>query len=90
MSEFGDLKDRTVIEKSFQSEVEGIEDGFYVFISYQAEYKNTRNHVERLILKQNDQAKWKIIGFDYEFQNGVSIGGVLEAPDESPVIIKNK
>jgi len=69
MLEFGNLENRTVTEKYFQSEVEGLEDGFYVFIEYSAQYKNTISHTEYILLKQNDKAKWEIIDYNYEFKN---------------------
>ena len=56
-------------EKKFQSEVEGMEDGFYVFIDYISSYRNTMNHNEQVILKQNDKTNWEIISFDYIWQN---------------------
>ena len=69
MLEFGELEIRSEIGKKFQSEVEGIEDGFYVFIDYNVSYTNTKNHKEHLLLKQNDETMWKIVYYNYEFQN---------------------
>ena len=65
MLEFGNLESRTVIQRDFQSQVEGMEDGFYVFIEYSSQYKNTKEHTEYLLLKQNDKAKWEIHSFRY-------------------------
>ena len=65
MLEFGNLESRTVIQKNFQSQVEGLEDGFYVLIEYSSQYENTKEHTEYLLLKQNDKAKWEILSFDY-------------------------
>jgi len=67
MVEFGDLNSRIVTSKEFQSEIEGLEDGFYVFISYKSDYENTDKHQEFIILKQNDKAQWKILDYNYEF-----------------------
>jgi|TARA_B110000238_G_scaffold20950_1_gene20454 hypothetical protein len=69
MLEFGGLESRKATEKKFQSEVEGMEDGFYVFIDYTSSYRNTMNHNEQVILKQNDKTNWEIISFDYIWQN---------------------
>ena len=69
MLEFGNLKTRVVTQKYFQSEVEGIEDGFYVFIEYDSKYEKTTEHTEYIVLKQNDKAKWEIFDYNYEFKN---------------------
>jgi len=69
MLEFGNLKSRTVSQKYFQSEIEGMEDGFYVFIEYDSQYENTKEHTEQLLLKQNDKAKWEVLDYNYEFKN---------------------
>ena len=65
MLEFGNLENRTVIQRDFQSQIEGMEDGFYVFIEYSSQYENTKDHTEYLLLKQNDKAKWEIRYFYY-------------------------
>jgi hypothetical protein len=69
MLEFGGLESRKATEKKFQSEVEGLEDGFYVLIDYTSSYTNTINHSEHILLKQNDKIKWEIVDYNYEFQN---------------------
>jgi len=69
MLEFGGLENRKATEKRFQSEVEGMEDGFYIFIDYSSSYTNTINHNEHILLKQNDKIKWEIVDYNYEFQN---------------------
>ena len=69
MLEFGNLENRTVTQRDFQSQVEGMEDGFYVFIEYSSQYENTKEHTEYLLLKQNDKAKWEIQVFEYMWQN---------------------
>ena len=68
MQEFGTLNSRVVINKFFTSELENQEDGFYVFVEYNSDYENTKEHKEYLILKQNDQTKWKILDYNYEFK----------------------
>ena len=69
MLEFGGLESRKATEKKFQSEVEGLEDGFYVLIDYTSSFTNTINHSEHILLKQNDKIKWEIVDYNYEFQN---------------------
>ena len=67
MLEFGGLESRKVTEKKFKSEVEGMDNGFYVFIDYKVSYINTSKHNEKIVLKQNDKSKWKIFDYNYEF-----------------------
>ena len=69
MLEFGNLESRNVIKKYFQSEIEGVEDGFYVFIEYNSQYEKTTKHTEFLLLKQNDKFKWEVVDYNYEFKN---------------------
>ena len=69
MFEFGDIEDRKVTQTYFQSEIEQLEDGFYVVINYDVNYKNTKEHTENLLLKQNDKTKWEILHYNYEFKN---------------------
>lgn len=69
MEEFGYLKSRKVTNAFFLSEIEGKEDGFYVFVEYDCEYELTQEHKEIVILKQNDQASWRIDAWEYQFVN---------------------
>ena len=69
MLECGHLESRTVTQRNFQSQIEGMEDGFYVFIEYSSQYENTKEHTEYLLLKQNDKAKWEIFDYNYEFKS---------------------
>ena len=69
MLELGNLESRIVTQRNFQSQVEGMDDGFYVFIEYSSQYENTKEHIEYLLLKQNDKAKWEIFDYNYEFKN---------------------
>ena len=71
MIEFGDLESRIATKKKFESKLEGMEDGFYVLIDYKSIYKNTINHIEHILLKQNDKSKWEIVDYNYEFKNKV-------------------
>lgn len=67
--EIGSLEGRIANEKYFKSELEGMKNGFYVFINYTTDYKNTTNHKENLLLKQNDKLKWEILNYNYEFKS---------------------
>ena len=67
MFEFGELISRNSEEKRFQSEIDGMENGFYVFIDYETDYSKTSNHNEHILLKQNDKNKWEIIDYNYDF-----------------------
>ena len=69
MQEFGYLKNRDVTNAYFRSSIEGKEDGFYVFVEYSCDYELTENHREVVVLKQNDQAKWRIDAWEYEFMH---------------------
>ena len=69
MGEVGSCRSRIVTDSYFQSEIEGFEDGFYVTVKYDVKYTKTKNHSEDLLLKQNDQFQWKILDFNYTFQN---------------------
>ena len=69
MLEFGNLESRTITQRDFQSQIEGMEDGFYVLLTYSSQYENTKEHTEYLLLKQNDKAKWEIFDYNYEFKN---------------------
>jgi hypothetical protein len=69
MNEIGTLESRQETDKEFQSEVKGMEDGFYVFINYKVYYENTLEHKEHILLKQNDKMKWEIVNYNYEFKN---------------------
>ena len=69
MLEFGGINSRKVTQTYFQSEIEQLEDGFYVVINYDVNYKKTKEHTENLLLKQNDKTKWEILYYNYEFKN---------------------
>jgi hypothetical protein len=69
MDEFGQIQERSVNDTYFRSEIEGLDDGFYVIVEYSVDYLKTKNHTEILILKQSDQLVWEIYDFNYEFNN---------------------
>ncbi len=66
--EFGEKKKRLLTNAEFHSSLQGMEDGFYVTVSYDAKFKNTLLFKETVILKQDDQAKWRILDYSYEYQ----------------------
>lgn len=69
MNEFGAFESRILKNTVFNSELEGLSDGFYVIIEYDVKYSKTRNHTETLLMKQSDQLVWQVFDFDYAFQN---------------------
>ena len=38
---------------------------------YESSYKNTINHLETIILHQNNKSKWKVLDYSYEFKEKV-------------------
>ena len=68
MNEIGHIQSRNVKKTYFQSEIEGLEDGFYVTIEYEVKYSNTMEHTESILLKQNDEFIWQITNFNYSFR----------------------
>tara|TARA_B100000795_G_C22676716_1_gene390090 strand:- start:113 stop:556 length:444 start_codon:yes stop_codon:yes gene_type:complete len=67
MLEFGEFQERKIESSIFQNGIEGLEDGFYIIIEYNSNYKNTVNHEEYILVKQNDKLKWEIESFNYKF-----------------------
>ena len=68
MNEIGHIQSRNVKKTYFQSEIEGLEDGFYVTIEYEVIYTKTMEHTESILLKQNDEFIWQITNFNYSFR----------------------
>tara|TARA_B100000214_G_scaffold266536_1_gene197472 strand:+ start:2221 stop:2655 length:435 start_codon:yes stop_codon:yes gene_type:complete len=68
MSEIGQFQSRNIKNTYFQSEIEGLEDGFYVTVEYEVIYSNTMEHTESILLKQNDEFIWQITNFNYSFR----------------------
>tara|TARA_B100000767_G_C19672967_1_gene496077 strand:+ start:70 stop:531 length:462 start_codon:yes stop_codon:yes gene_type:complete len=69
MEEFGALKSRKIDTTFFQSNIEELGDGFYVFIKYSSYYKKIDLCEEYIIVGQNDQLKWKILRYDFSHKN---------------------
>ena len=64
VKEFGKKEqNRKILSSEFLSSVEGVGDGFFVEIKYKAFFEKTRNFEETILLKQNDQSQWKVIGY---------------------------
>ena len=68
MNEIGEIQGRNVKETYFESEIEGLEDGFYVTIEYDVKYSKTMEHTETILLKQNDKFIWQVTNFNYSFR----------------------
>ena len=64
VKEFGKKKhNRKILSQEFLNNFKGIGDGFFVEIKYRAFFEKTKNFEETILLKQNDQSDWKIIGY---------------------------
>lgn len=63
INEFGKLDSREIVDIYFKQKVEGLEDGFYVFIDYKCNYKKTKEHAESIILRKNENNKWEILDY---------------------------
>ena len=69
MNVFGKFKNREIIESRFESNIENLGDGFYVFIEYKSIYQNIQECSEYLILGQDDNLKWKKQRYDFSYLN---------------------
>ena len=69
MNEFGELESRKIVSAKFESNIEELGDGFYVFIEYMSIYKKVNECNEYLILGQNDKIKWKILRYDFSYKS---------------------
>ena len=69
MTEFGKLEERKIVASKFESNIEELGDGFYVFIEYISIYKKVNECNEYLILGQNDKIKWKILRYDFSYKS---------------------
>lgn len=70
MDPFGDLLDRKEISKKFTDSIAESESGYYVIFKYKCNYKNTSNHYEEIIMKQDNKKRWKVFLFSYDFIGG--------------------
>jgi hypothetical protein len=69
MNEFGMLKSRALDTIFFKNNIEGLGDGFYVFTEYKSIYKKIGLCQEYIIMGQNDHLKWKILRYDFSYNN---------------------
>jgi len=68
MVEFGEFGGRTEVSREFKSSMEGLPNGYYAIFQYASNYKNTLQHLEQLILHQDDKRRWRILDYSYEFK----------------------
>ena len=69
MIEFGIFESRKISSSKFENTVEGLGDGFYVFLEYESIYKNIKRCDEYILLGQNDKFKWKILRYDFSYES---------------------
>ena len=69
MIEFGGLKSRELSSSKFENTIEGLGDGFYVFLEFKSLYKNINLCDEYVLLGQNDNLKWKILRYDFSYES---------------------
>ena len=78
MNSFGEFSERKEVYRNFvvnPIEIDpilgGFPDGYYAEFQYESNYKNTINHLEKIILHQDHKSKWKVLDYSYEFlENG--------------------
>ena len=69
MIEFGGLKSRELSSSKFENTIDGLGDGFYVFLEFKSLYKNINLCDEYVLLGQNDNLKWKILRYDFSYES---------------------
>ena len=69
MIEFGIFESRKISSSKFETTIEGLGDGFYVFLEYESKYKNIKRCDEYILLGQNDKFKWKILRYDFSYES---------------------
>tara|TARA_Y100000385_G_scaffold189902_1_gene196239 strand:+ start:345 stop:815 length:471 start_codon:yes stop_codon:yes gene_type:complete len=69
MIEFGGLKSRELSSSKFENTIEGLGDGFYVFLEFKSLYENISLCDEYVLLGQNDNLKWKILRYDFSYES---------------------
>ena len=81
MIEFGIFESRKISSSKFENNVEGLGDGFYVFLEYESIYKNIKQCDEYILLGQNDKFKWKILRYDFSYESN-ELDPEKELPDQ--------
>ena len=82
MIEFGGLKSRELSSSKFENTIEGLGDGFYVFLEFKSLYKNINLCDEYVLLGQNDNLKWKILRYDFSYESD-KLDPEKELPNQS-------
>ena len=70
MENMGDFISRKETYREFNSQMDGMPDGYYAIFEYSSNYKSTEDHTEALLLHQDDKRKWRVIGFQYDYKGG--------------------
>ena len=53
----------------FENTIDGLGDGFYVFLEFKSLYQNINLCDEYVLLGQNDKLKWKILRYDFSYES---------------------
>ena len=69
MIEFGKFKSRELSSSKFENTIDGLGDGFYVFLEFKSLYQNINLCDEYVLLGQNDKLKWKILRYDFSYES---------------------
>ncbi len=72
---FGELKNRVEYSREFISDWSKTEyemmyeypNGYYAIFKYHVYYEFTHNHTENLILHQDDNKRWRVLDYGYEY-----------------------
>ena len=66
-SSFGNFIERNEVSRKFNSQLEGLPDGYYATFQYESKYNKTHYHTEQLIMHQDDKRKWRILEYSYNY-----------------------
>ena len=82
MIEFGKFKSRELSSSKFENTIDGLGDGFYVFLEFKSLYQNINLCDEYVLLGQNDKLKWKILRYDFSYESN-ELDPDKELPNQS-------
>ena len=82
MIEFGKFKSRKLSSSKFENTIDGLGDGFYVFLEFKSLYQNINLCDEYVLLGQNDKLKWKILRYDFSYESN-ELDPDKELPNQS-------
>ena len=82
MIEFGKFKTRELSSSKFENTIDGLGDGFYVFLEFKSLYQNINLCDEYVLLGQNDKLKWKILRYDFSYESN-ELDSDKELPNQS-------